>query len=393
MDKEQAFQETVTTFQKPEHFFALIVNQAGFYLGVDNIGGELRFFASTDDQVIWETKDDGLRHVLTGTEVVLDRTGIHSVGNSNKYSEIKEGGPFHIARGPEYLPSTYLQFFKEHGWVCLNSILAPEIVLGLEKITCTDRFEHLEFNTSTPPLNQSPFIAKAAAEPLSLWLMRQYMQTDDIRLAHTPGLAILDPDDSKRNTQGWHSDYPYLWGITGHQQDSRVPTASGSTVLGVQRNVCISDFTKLGGATAFKLGSHILETPPPESWGRGSKYFQSNAREQYGLPYSGPEADIIETPGGSIILYDARTWHRAGINRKDKKRAAMLQAVTPMYIMPFSDTSESYKKFAASDAHEGLTELEQSEFRRLMIHTISGPSGTLAITVDPELTEVIKKNI
>ncbi|MCZ6616657.1 MAG: hypothetical protein O7E57_00885 [Gammaproteobacteria bacterium] len=59
---------------------------------------------------------------------------------------------------------------------------------------------------------------------------------------------------------------------------------------------------------------------------------------EHGLPDNGPDADIVEAPAGSIILYDARTWHRAGVNRTGEKRAAMLQAITPMYLMPFTDT-------------------------------------------------------
>jgi ectoine hydroxylase-related dioxygenase (phytanoyl-CoA dioxygenase family) len=243
-------------------------------------------------------------------------------------------------------------------------------------------------------------MAKTAAEPLSLWLMRQYMQTNEIRLGHTPSLALLSQDDGKRNVQGWHSDFPYLWGISRSIDeerhpitDGRVPTPSGPTVLGIQRNVCISPFTSVGGATAFKLGSHARDQGPPRQWGNGSDHSQPGYRAEHGLPYSGPEADIVEAPGGSIILYDSRTWHRAGVNRTDKRRSAMLQAMIPGYMLPFMDTSGPYKSFKQSDAYQELSNRERDELRRLMIHYIAGPLGRHAITTDAELTGELNESI
>mgnify|MGYP003308954208 FL=1 len=68
----------------------------------------------------------------------------------------------------------------------------------------------------------------------------------------------------------------------------------------------------------------------------------------------------------------------------------MLQAIIPMYVMPYGDTSVPYKNFANSRAHDELTELEKYEFQKLMVHTISNPTGTSAITIDSELTATIK---
>ena len=294
---------------------------------------------------------------------------------------------YNVEHGPEKLPSEYIDFFRKNGWVCLTSILPPRLLEELEKVACTDRFAHLKFERSRGPFSQSWGIARAAAEPVSLWLIREYMQTDDVRVAHTPGLAILGRDDGKRVVQGWHSDYPYHWGVPvrGH-----VPTPSGETVLGVQRNFCVSPFTKMGGATAFKLGSHALDQGPPKEWGLASDHYQEGYREAHGLPYTGPDADIIEAPGGSIILYDSRTWHRAGVNRTDKKRAALLMAITPMYVMPKNDTSQSYKALLASAAYEKLNERERGEVERLMVHQFIGPGGEYAIAPDRELTATVR---
>ena len=157
--------------------------------------------------------------------------------------------------------------------------------------------------------------------------------------------------------------------------------------MGVQRNLCISEFRKENGATCFKLGSHTLGQGPPKEWGNGVTHRLEAYREANGLPYNGPEADVIEAPGGSYILYDSRTWHRAGVNRTDRKRAAMLQAVVPMYIMPFMDTSGAYKDFIRSPLVNELTERELKDFESIMINKIDGPRGEFAITIDEDLCE------
>jgi len=393
MTDPDIFQERVLKVPIPDRHYLILVAPDGNYLGVDQ-DGFTTTYPYANDRIMWDESGAGsFRHVLADTEIVkksadgdgcqlsLEGTLLDGLGKPTG-----ESAMYNVAQGPEKLPSEYLQFFRENGWVCLTSILSQDLVEALEKVACTDRFSHLQFDRSSNPFIQSSAIARAAAEPVSLWLIRQYMQTDDIRVAHIPGLAILERDDGKRIVQGWHSDYPYHWGVPAQ---GRVPTPSGETVLGVQRNVCVSPFTKVGGATAFKLGSHALDQGPPEQWGVASDHYQVGYRESHGLPYTGPDADIVEAPGGSIILYDSRTWHRAGVNRTDKKRAALLMAMTPMYVMPKNDTSHSYKAFLASAAYEELSERERIEVERLMVHQFIGPGGQYAIAPDRELTATL----
>ena len=393
MTDPDLFQERVLKVPIPDRHYLILVAPDGNYLGVDQ-DGFTTTYPHANDRIMWDECGAGsFRHVLADTEIVkksadgdacqlsLEGTLLDGLGKPTG-----ESARYNVAQGPEKLPSEYLQFFRENGWVCLTSILSQDLVEALEKVACTDRFSHLQFDRSGNPFIQSSAIARTAAEPVSLWLIRQYMQTDDIRVAHTPGLAILERDDGKRIVQGWHSDYPYHWGVPAQ---GRVPTPSGETVLGVQRNVCVSPFTKVSGATAFKLGSHALDQGPPEQWGVASDHYQVGYRESHGLPYTGPDADIVEAPGGSIILYDSRTWHRAGVNRTDKKRAALLMAMTPMYVMPKNDTSHSYKAFLESVAYEELNERERIEVERLMVHQFIGPGGQYAIAPDRELTATL----
>ena len=389
-------QEHVVRIEQPERHFILLRAPNGDYVGVSK-DGELATFDHVDDKAIWDqgSSSDACRHVVTGRTLTVEpassdvgcRLREDGAFVSGDGTVSTDGAVFTIGHGPAHLPSEYLRTFNENGWVCLPAILSPEIVEELEKVSCTGRWSDRTYDRTKSPLNQTAAVAKTAAEPVSLWLIRRYLQTDDIRLAHAPSIVVLSKDDGKRDVQGWHSDFPYLWGITRRVGGGRIPTdTSGALAMGVQRNICISEFKKENGATCFKLGTHTLNAGPPSDWGIGSVYSQQGYREAHGLPYNGPEADTIEAPAGSIILYDARTWHRAGVNRTDEKRAAMLQAMIPMYLMPFNDTSKPYKDFVSSPLLAEINQREQKDIGELMVHKIVGPLGEHAISVDEELT-------
>ncbi len=374
---EELFAERVVKFTSNGSPFTLLVDSAGRYLRVTEAG--LAVGRDADDAAMWRADAGGFVHASGSMRVAAaGADGIRVEGVD---------GTLRPVHGPEELPSIYLAHMREHGWVCLTNVLDPALVEALEQVACTDRYADQRYDRSVPQLCQGAgAVARTAAEPVSLWLVRQYMRTDAVKLGHTPGLAVLTPDDGARVVQGWHSDYPYHWGVPA---EGRVPAGTGAAVLGVQRNVCVSEFSKFGGATVFKLGSHARDEGPPEEWGTASVASRPGYREKHGLPYSGPEADVIEAPGGSIILYDARTWHRAGVNRSDKKRAAMLQAMIPMYVLPKNDTSESYLEFVRSEAYEALNEREREEFQSLMVQQFIGPGGHYAIGLQKELTELV----
>ncbi len=397
--------ETITRIEQPDRHYTLLTAPDGRYLGVAE-DGATAVFSHVDDSAIWSAGPNGYRHVATGA--VLDVVGSASEGcqlrrasDGEQAALAADGTPaangaaatFTPNHGPAEMPSESLRQFRAQGWVCLAAILSPETIDGLEQVACTGPYSDRQMDWRTPGMAQHPAVARTAAEPVSLWLIRKYLQTEEIRLAHTPGMAVLGKDDGERDVQGWHSDFPYLWGITRTVAGGRVPVdPTASLSLSVQRNVCVSEFTRNGGATIFKLGSHARNSGPPEDWGTGSAYSKKGYRKQHGLPYGGPEADVIEAPAGSIILYDSRTWHRAGVNRTETRRAAMLQAMVPMYIMPFSDTSGPYRTFLKSEASGHLTALELREIEALMVHRIVGPGGSWAITVDQELTEQTRRN-
>ncbi|MDE0426540.1 MAG: phytanoyl-CoA dioxygenase family protein [Candidatus Poribacteria bacterium] len=399
MVKDEIFQERVVRVEKSSAHFTLLRNATGEFLGVSDTN-EPSVYDYVDDKAIWKQVEgkNTYRHVVTEIQLETEAADVENgcylrhQGNllASDGSVASEGSVFSAGHGPAHLPSEYLESFKENGWVCLPSIVAPDILEELERVSCTGRWEAETYQRSVPPLNETAAVAKIITEPVSLWLMRQYMKTHEIRLGHSPGFAILAPDDGKRNVQGWHSDFPYLWGIAGSEAVNRIPVHQvDGLVMGVQRNLCVSEFRKENGATCFKLGSHTLGQGPPIEWINGNTSRQDGFRESKGLPYTGPEADVIEAPPGSYIVYDSRIWHRAGVNRTERKRAAILQAVIPMFIMPFMDTSRPYKDFIHSPLADELTELERKELEAVMVNKMVGPAGHLAITVDEELTDRI----
>lgn len=377
----------IITIPRPKKHFKYLNTPSGDWLGT-NDGRSLQVFGHVDDAVVWDVTGDGFRHVVSGLELTAssielnDKCALYSgkkrVTMSEQSNPVNE---FTIEHGPELLPSTYLETFKEQGWVSITCILPNEVVDGLQRVGCVDGYEGRTPVRQTP-LAQDPAVAQVSAEPISLWLSREYMKTHDIRLGHSPGVSALTRDDGVREVQGWHTDFPYLWG-TG----DRIPVPSGELVLGIQRNVCVSDFTKENGATIFKLGTHASNEAPPEEWGISNHTYRKGFRETYGLPYGGEESDLIEAPAGTIILYDARTWHRAGMNMTDHRRGAIIQAIVPGYIIPFMDTSQTFKSFLASDAYDQVSVRVRKEIEKLMVHKIAGPAGLFAITTDEELTQ------
>ncbi len=381
------FCPNIITIPRPKKHFRYLNTPAGDWLGT-NDGESLKVFGHVDDAVIWDVTNFGFKHCVSGLELTANTTELNSkctLSCAGERVAVTEGtvtvDEFTIDHGPELLPSAYLETLKEQGWVSITCILPDEVVDGLQRVGCVDAYAD-RTPVRQAPLAQDPSVAQVSAEPLSLWLTREYMKTNDIRLGHSPGISALTRDDGVREVQGWHTDFPYLWG-TG----DRIPVPSGDLVLGMQRNVCVSDFTKENGATIFKLGTHASSEAPPEEWGISNQTYRKGFRANFGLPYGGEESDLIEAPAGTIILYDARTWHRAGMNMTDHRRGAIIQAIVPGYIIPFMDTSQTFKSFLASDAYQQVSERVRKEIEKLMVHKIAGPAGLFAITTDEELTQ------
>jgi hypothetical protein len=388
----QVFNPKVHTIERPARHRALLVAPGGEWLASPD-GRVLATQAFVDDAALWRAEADGFRHEVSGVclraraggaaGAVRLRLGDADLGAGGAPGAVAD---FTVGRGPEKRPSEYLAAFRETGWVALTCILPPEVVEGLQRLGGVDAYEEAGETPRERQLADGPALARATVEPVSLWLCRQYMRVADIKLGHPPGVTALTPDDGERPVQGWHGDFPYMWGSDRSAGAYRVPPGADELVLGIQRNICVSDFRLENGATVFCLASHRAHAVPPAEWGRANQTWKQGHRAEQGLPYGGEKTDVIEAPAGTIILYDARIWHRAGVNRTNRRRGAVIQAITPGFIIPFYDTTAPFRSWLASDVPDQLTERERRELETLMLHRITGPQGVFAIAPDDELT-------
>jgi len=340
-------QPQIVTLERPRHHYILLFAANGSMLGLKE-NGDLALCDDADDRVIWDRTADGLKHVATGTDIAVDfgdEVCTLFIGS--------EDVELHTGHGPEKLPSECLEHLRREGWACLNSILSPEIVERLERVACTGPFEHLEQNQDAPKICQDFAVGKAVAEPVSLWVLREYLQTRDIHLGHPPGFNVLEPETVPRAGRRWHSDIPY----TPSKSPQPVFPRNGPPKA-CNRNTFVSDFSYENGATMFKPGSHLVDSGPPEEW---------NAPLQSGeLPYGGPEVTVLEAPSGSMILYDARTWHRAGYNRSAHKRGMMATNYETPDVVPKRDTRPACEKLHKSEAYQELNAREQRDVTDLL---------------------------
>lgn len=96
--------------------------------------------------------------------------------------------------------------------------------------------------------------------------------------------------------------------------------------------VMLDEFTAENGATEVLLGTHKARDFPPES------FIQAHAKPVYGTQ-------------GSIILYDADVFHRAGVNHTQKLRVGLTCAFTKPYYKQQLD----YPRFLDKDYADSLT--------------------------------------
>jgi hypothetical protein len=391
-----AFSPKVHRFARAARRHALLVAPGGDWLASPD-GRTVATQRQVDDDALWEAEGDGFRHAVSGVALRSRPGGAAgsvrlSLGEADLGADGTPGpaADFTIGHGPEKRPSEYLAAFRETGWVALTCVLAPDVVKGLQRLGGVDGYEGAGEIPRERQLADGPALARATVEPVSLWLCRQYMRVADIKLGHPPGVTALTPDDGERPVQGWHGDFPYMWGSDRSAGAYRVPPGSDELVLGIQRNICVSDFRLGNGATVFCLASYHAHAVPPAEWGRANQTGKAGHRAEHGLPYGGEGTDVIEAPAGTIILYDARIWHRAGVNRTNRRRGAVIQAITPGFIIPFYDTTAPFRSWLASDVPAQMSERERRELETLMLHRIVGPQGVFAISPDEALTERLR---
>jgi hypothetical protein len=180
---------------------------------------------------MWEVVPGGFKHpvhgvALTSTEVepaaatiVVDAAGetgspvqLHceELGDMAGDSVAENGscGGFAAATftslwGPDRLPSEYLEELTATGLVTMPALLAPEKVAQLQALATA--WEEPEYE-GKPLVLRSSLGVKSSTHPVALWVIKSYLKTDGVKLAHSPGFSILPPDGGTGGTQGWSAD-------------------------------------------------------------------------------------------------------------------------------------------------------------------------------------------
>jgi ectoine hydroxylase-related dioxygenase (phytanoyl-CoA dioxygenase family) len=111
-------------------------------------------------------------------------------------------------------------------------------------------------------------------------------------------VGILNPPDDKLYQLAWHRELQYQ-----HFTSSRP--------IALQTLICIDRFTPESGGTFFLPGSHLHEEFPSDEYVRNH------------------EIQIAAEPG-DIVVFNALTYHRAGINRSNHVR----RAINNLYTLP-----------------------------------------------------------
>lgn len=135
-----------------------------------------------------------------------------------------------------------------------------------------------------------------AAHPVITGVARAVLGQNVVLLMQN---GVINRPDRRQFQTNWHRDLNYQQWVC-------------SRPLAVTALVCLEDFHVGTGGTAFLPGSHLAE--------------------QF------PSRDVVakieitpELPRGSLVLFNAMTFHRAGINRSTRVRRAAVHVIgTPM---------------------------------------------------------------
>ena len=217
---------------------------------------------------------------------------------------------FGKVEAPKRLPSEYLKDLENQGYTIMDGCLSAAAVLNV-KANVQRLRERMLADTDTPEalrkqinfthdgvfeyelLDQTPAIARGATHPVALWLIRSFLG-DELHFGHPPSFQIMRPAKKLLDDQpigGWHSDYPnplsaqrpshvnhleYDQIAAGEDIDPATDPTFGPFQrmdreiteagfpgwqdrkyrLGVQFNICVTDFTAHNASTQFLLGTH-----------------------------------------------------------------------------------------------------------------------------------------
>lgn len=138
------------------------------------------------------------------------------------------------------------------------------------------------------PLAYDPEFLALAQHPTIIEAAKMLVGSNIVLLMQNG--VINRPDRVQAQTR-WHRDLNYQHWVCSQ------PLAMGALV-------CLEDFNEETGGTLFIPGSHKFPQMPSEDLVKASE-------------------EIVTAPKGSILLFDAMAFHRAGLNRSQRIRRAI----------------------------------------------------------------------
>ncbi|MAV27146.1 MAG: hypothetical protein CMQ05_13700 [Gammaproteobacteria bacterium] len=328
----------------------LLSNYAG-----ECLHGDGRFKPTAGDAAIWQKHPGGLHNLVYGT--VFRPVG--DLATDERTAIEVDGVPLSTQPGPERMPSEYLEELRDRGFTILDNLMTDQEVDRLKR-KVAHRIASNEQKTDGrlgvgDGVTWSADVARVVTHPVALWLMQTYLGTKAIHYCHPPSVTCMRPAKEllgKFPELGWHTDYPYHPGVLERERwgDDRP--------LGVQFNVCVDEFRADNAATQYLPNSVALRQWPTEEFNTGGTRMGK-----------GVHKDVVQmtAPSGSALVYDSRTWHRAcdELNVSGEDRVAILNAVTPSWVLPMVDKSQSARTYRSADTNASLTTREQKDIRRL----------------------------
>ena len=338
----------------------LVQNAAGALIGATE--DRLATITLGDDRCLWRREGKHLVHADGVTRLTPEPLDADQYRLALEDGVAVEGAPFRLLEGPRQTPSWHLNDLRENGFTIVPHVMNDHAITRLKAQTSEVRSQRHADERShdgnfwiVDSLIWSAEVARAASHPVALWIMQQYMRTEEIHFCHQPVITTVKPAGTLRGTfpdRGWHTDYPYHPGVFPDDAWPEHPA------MGVQFNVCVDAFRAENAATQYLPGSHLRRERPPLEFNTGGTRMGH-----------GQHAGVRQwlAPAGSGLIYDSRMWHRAchELNASGQDRIAILNAVAPSYIRPMMDKSALGGAFPGSTVACRLTERERMDIERL----------------------------
>jgi ectoine hydroxylase-related dioxygenase (phytanoyl-CoA dioxygenase family) len=202
-----------------------------------------------------------------------------------------------------------LEHLDRHGYVVLERVLSPvetdALVVGLAPFEAARPMGRNDFEGERSQrvyslAGKGEVFRHLAEHPrvqriLDAVLLRGFLLSNLQSIRLHPG----------ETSQAWHTDDAFYL----------VPRPRGT--LGISTIWAVEDFTEDNGATELIPGSH-----------------------RWGMEHPDDRAhDVVKAvmPAGSVVVFDAGTWHRGGSNASSRTRLA----VSPQYCQPWLRPQES----------------------------------------------------